>query len=103
DAACHVAAFAQPWRGDESRSCGTAYDPRGIIGDRRSSTESRRTAWDFAAHAEPQAQAVRIGAYGSRFMNVPVREMRREQRRKAEGAVRVSFANPKPVQIEGRL
>ncbi|MGD1096953.1 MAG: PilZ domain-containing protein [Bryobacteraceae bacterium] len=36
-------------------------------------------------------------------MNVSVREMRREQRRKAEGAVRVSFANPKPVQIDGRL
>jgi hypothetical protein len=36
-------------------------------------------------------------------MSVPVREMRREQRRKAEGAVRVSFANPKPVRIDGRL
>lgn len=36
-------------------------------------------------------------------MNVLVREMRREPRRKTEGAVRVSFADPKPVQIEGRL
>ena len=36
-------------------------------------------------------------------MNLSVREMRREQRRKAEGTVRVSFANPKPVQIDGRL
>ena len=36
-------------------------------------------------------------------MSVPAHEMRREQRRKTEGAVRVSFANPKPVQIDGRL
>jgi hypothetical protein len=36
-------------------------------------------------------------------MNVPVREMRREPRRKAEGAVRVRFADPKPIQIDGRL
>jgi hypothetical protein len=36
-------------------------------------------------------------------MSVPVRELRREHRRKVEGAVRVSFANPKQVQIDGRL
>ena len=36
-------------------------------------------------------------------MNVPVPEKRREPRRKTEGAVRVSFANPKHVQIDGRL
>jgi hypothetical protein len=36
-------------------------------------------------------------------MSVPVRELRREQRRKAEGAVRVSFANPQHIQIDGRL
>ncbi len=36
-------------------------------------------------------------------MNTPVREMRREQRRKADGEVRIRFANPEPGEIEGRL
>ena len=36
-------------------------------------------------------------------MNAPVPEMRREARRKAEGVVRVRFANPRPVEVEGRL
>jgi hypothetical protein len=36
-------------------------------------------------------------------MNTPVREMRREERRKAEGSVRVRFATPQVVEVEGRL
>jgi hypothetical protein len=36
-------------------------------------------------------------------MNTPVRELRREERRQADGAVRVRYANPRPVEIEGRL
>jgi hypothetical protein len=33
----------------------------------------------------------------------PGHEKRKEPRRKAEGAVRVRFANPQPVDIEGQL
>jgi hypothetical protein len=29
--------------------------------------------------------------------------MRREQRRQADGAVRVRYSNPRPVEIQGRL
>ena len=36
-------------------------------------------------------------------MKTMVRDLRREERRKAEGAVRVSFSNPQPVQVEGEL
>ncbi len=36
-------------------------------------------------------------------MNPPAHEKRREERRKADGAVRVHFANPQPVDIEGQL
>ncbi len=36
-------------------------------------------------------------------MNTPVREMRREERRPTDGAVRVRYANPRPMEIEGRL
>jgi hypothetical protein len=30
-------------------------------------------------------------------------EKRREERRPAEGSVRIQFANPRPVKVEGRL
>jgi hypothetical protein len=36
-------------------------------------------------------------------MNTPVREMRREVRRPAEGAVRIRYTNPRTVEVEGRL
>ena len=36
-------------------------------------------------------------------MNTPVREMRREERRPTDGAVRVRYSNPRPMEIEGRL
>lgn len=36
-------------------------------------------------------------------MNTPVREMRREVRRPADGAVHVRFGSPRSIEIEGRL
>ncbi len=96
----------------ESGWHGKDHHPAGAGSDQRPPAEGRGVARHLAAHAEPQAETLRKGGRAAvlRFLSATCRpihmsaaDRRTERRYRGQGPLKLSFDDPSPQEIIGRL